>query len=228
MVKQAPASTPRRRPGPRPGPWDAGATREAIVAAGTLLFAERGFAGATTAAIAGRAGVNKAAIHYHFGTKRRLYEAIVREGIGDFLARLGPLRGSSLPALTRLRRFVEAYAETAERRPAFVRLFLREVVAGGRQMPGEVLAHLRSVLSLVREIVEGGVRAGELRQVDPVLTHLGLMGSLVFFFATQGFRERAAGLTRLPLAPPAARYVEHVLAVMEAGLRSRPRREKEP
>jgi TetR/AcrR family transcriptional regulator len=218
----------RRRPGPPPGPWDAGATREAVLAAGAALFAEAGFAGATTAAIAARAGVNKAAIHYHFGTKRRLYEAIVREGFTAFLARLAPLRGSNRPAPERLRRFVEAYAETAGRRPAFVRMFLREVITGGARIPSEVLGYLRGVLALVREIVEAGVRRGEFRPVDPVLTHLGLMGSLAFFFATQAFRQRVAEGGRLPLDPPAARFVDHLLAVMEGGLRSRPRREKTP
>jgi len=51
---------------------DAAATRDALLAAGTELFAERGYDGVPVWAIAKEAGVNKAMINYHFGGKRKL------------------------------------------------------------------------------------------------------------------------------------------------------------
>src|SRR5437667_3373971 len=57
---------------------DAAATRDALLAAGTELFAERGYDGVPVWAVAQKAGVNKAMINYHFGGKRKLYRAIVR------------------------------------------------------------------------------------------------------------------------------------------------------
>ena len=56
---------------------DAAATRDALLTAGGELFAERGYDGVPVAAIAQKAGVNKAMINYHFGGKRKLYLAIV-------------------------------------------------------------------------------------------------------------------------------------------------------
>lgn len=50
-------------------------TRERILAAAAPLFAKRGFRATTTAEICRRAGVNGAAIHYHFGSKQELYAA---------------------------------------------------------------------------------------------------------------------------------------------------------
>ena len=55
---------PRGRAGRRPG---SAGTREALLAAGTELFAERGYDGVPVWEIADRAGVNKAMISYHFG-----------------------------------------------------------------------------------------------------------------------------------------------------------------
>jgi AcrR family transcriptional regulator len=68
--------------------WDAAATRAALLSAGAALFAEDGFDGVTTAAVAARAGVNKALISYHFGGKRGLYQAILASGFAEMAERL--------------------------------------------------------------------------------------------------------------------------------------------
>lgn len=49
-----------------------------ILSAAEAVFAENGFHGATTRAIASLAGVNPALIHYYYGSKDGLYETVVR------------------------------------------------------------------------------------------------------------------------------------------------------
>lgn len=53
-------------------------TRARLLDAAMDCFAERGFAGATTRAICGRAGVNLALLNYHFGSKERLWAQVLR------------------------------------------------------------------------------------------------------------------------------------------------------
>ena len=48
-----------------------------ILEAAEAIFAAAGFKGATTAAIAARAGVPKANLHYYFPTKEGLYRAVI-------------------------------------------------------------------------------------------------------------------------------------------------------
>lgn len=48
-------------------------TREQLVLTGGELFAEHGYDGVSTRAIAEKAGVNLGSIHYHFGSKENLY-----------------------------------------------------------------------------------------------------------------------------------------------------------
>lgn len=193
--------------------------------AGTRLFAERGYEGAPLSAIADRAGVNKAMVSYHFGGKRKLYLAIVTATFADIVARaeeLPALRGAA-PEL--LRQLIALIAETAtQRNPDFPAMMLREVLAGGRHLGDETLGYPLRVADVVRRIVERGMREGTLRPVDPLLTHLSLIGSLLFFFATAPLRQRLIATGRLRVkAPDAAEYVKHMQDLLVGGLVARRR-----
>lgn len=68
------AQPPRRASrGPRPE----GDSRADILEAARSLFAAQGFKGTTTRQVAERAGVDVALIHHFFGTKARLFEAVL-------------------------------------------------------------------------------------------------------------------------------------------------------
>src|SRR5262245_23625985 len=66
----------RRRP-------TAAATGTRVIRAAGTLFAERGFHGTTMRDIAERAGANVASGHYHFGSKRDLYLAVLRAAFAE-------------------------------------------------------------------------------------------------------------------------------------------------
>lgn len=58
---------------------DGDITRSGIIHIAGELFAERGYADTTSKAICERAGVNLAAINYHFGSRDGLYLAVLQE-----------------------------------------------------------------------------------------------------------------------------------------------------
>lgn len=217
-MKAAPAVPPdraRRR--------DAAGTREALLAAGTELFAEQGYDGVPVAAIAERAGVNKAMISYHFGGKRQLYLAIVGATFGEIVASVERLAEAPRPAPELLRELIAVVSDAVTRRhPHFCTMMLREVLAGGAHLEPVLVAHPARMLAAVQGIVARGVREGDFRPVDPVLTHLSLVGGLVFFFATRRFRERVLARRRPAVKPPdAAAYVKHMQDLLTHGLAAR-------
>jgi AcrR family transcriptional regulator len=69
-----------------------GSTKERILGAAESLFAQRGFDGASLRQLTTAAGVNLAAVNYHFGSKEKLVEQIFRR-------RLDALNNSRLEAL---------------------------------------------------------------------------------------------------------------------------------
>ncbi|MBE7383356.1 MAG: TetR family transcriptional regulator [Leptolyngbya sp. SIO1E4] len=52
-------------------------TKEQILNVAEHMIAERGFAGTTLRSVVSKAGVNLAAVHYHFGSKEELFRATV-------------------------------------------------------------------------------------------------------------------------------------------------------
>jgi len=199
---------------------DAVGTREALLAAGTELFAEHGYDGVPVADIARRAGVNKAMINYHFGGKRPLYVAIVSATFAEIVASVERLAEAPRPAPELLRELIAVVSEGVTRHhPHFCTMMLREVLAGGKHLEPAAVAQPGRILAAVERIVERGVREGTLRRVDPLLTHLSLVGSLVFFFATARFRERVLAAGRLGVKPPDAHaYVRHIQDLITHGL----------
>jgi AcrR family transcriptional regulator len=54
-------------------------TRQRILQAAAQLFAEQGYARATTRALAAAAGVNEVTLFRHFGSKKNLFAAVIEE-----------------------------------------------------------------------------------------------------------------------------------------------------
>jgi len=190
------------------------------LSAAAALFAERGFDGVSVAEVARLARANKALINYHFGGKLQLYRTIVREMFAELLSRLEPLRADPRPPDQLLRELIAIVGDSANRRrPQLSRMMLREVIAGGPHLDQEVLVYPMRAFSVVREIIERGVRERVFRPVDPIMTHLSLLGGLVFFFATADFRSRMAAEASIPFAAtqPDA-YVRHIQELIARGL----------
>jgi len=186
------------------------ATRQALLRAAEELFSARGFDGVPIEDIAGRAGVNKALISYHFRGKRGLYAAVLESAFAEMAARVESIEAGAADAAEALHGVASAFAAVARERPGFPTLFVREVLSTG--LDPTVLPYLVRIVGVSRRLVERGVREGLFRRVDPLLLHFALVGSLVFFFSTERARQRAVadGLVPFAMPDPAAfvRFVE--------------------
>ena len=196
--------------------WDSAATKAALLSAGAALFAEGGFDGVPTTAVAARAGVNKALISYHFGGKRGLYRAILTKGFAEMAEELKAVEARGEDARETLRGLLGAFAAVRERHPDFPVLFLREVVSRG--IDPAVLPYLAEVIGVTRRVAERGMRDGVFRRVDPAALHLGLVGNLVFFLATEKARDRAAAAGLLPPMPDFPEFLRYLEQLTLRGL----------
>jgi AcrR family transcriptional regulator len=151
-LRKKAAAPPARRPQQRSAD-----TRERLVEAGLALFAARGFEGATTRAIAERAGVALAALPYHFETKDALWRAAadrlfgrLRQSFQDWSRTLGPIDRRD-----RFRRLFAELVRFAARHPELHRFMLQEGTGPSPRLAWLVETHVRPLFDGMRgQIVE--------------------------------------------------------------------------
>jgi AcrR family transcriptional regulator len=142
-------------------------TKQKILDAAERLIAQQGYAGTSLRQIISEAGVNLAAVHYHFGSKEELLGAVVDRKVGPvnekrvaILERMtAEAKRKPLPVERVLQAFLEPMGETAGQNPQFVRVMGRLVVEG----------LLPSVLERNFKDVQGRF-TGALRAATPHLT----------------------------------------------------------
>lgn len=111
-------------------------TKQKILATAQRLIAEQGYSGTSLRQIIGEAGVNLAAVHYHFGSKEELLDELIMRKAGpvnaERLARLERLQAQPAPPTTEkvLQAFLLPMAEAADQDPPFVRLMGRVMAEG--------------------------------------------------------------------------------------------------
>jgi AcrR family transcriptional regulator len=85
-----------------------GATKDRILDAAEALFMEHGFEATSLRALTAAAGVNLAAVNYHFGSKEELFQSVLTR-------RLDPMNQARLQLLTRLEAKAAARPLSCER-----------------------------------------------------------------------------------------------------------------
>ncbi len=140
--------------------------RARILKAAEEVFAERGYRGATTAAIAERAGLPKANVHYYFGTKATLYRAVIDDILELWLAALDQITEDRDPAEA-LSDYIRAKVMYSRDRPHASRVFANEVILGAPNIEGFLAGELRALVRQKAKVFEVWVREGRMDPIEP-------------------------------------------------------------
>jgi AcrR family transcriptional regulator len=150
------------------------ANRARIVAAALEEFAARGFKGASMDAIAARTHTTRALINYYFGSKEKLYLAVLEQVYSEIREAEGRLDLDPLPPPAAVRRIVEFTYNYYVSHEGFVRLVVAENQARGRHLrKSKVMRTLnRPIIERLARVIERGQREGLFRgDVDAVEVH---------------------------------------------------------
>ena len=148
--------------------------RASIVAAAIDEFAARGFKGASMDAIAARTRTTRALINYYFGSKEKLYIAVLEQLYSEIRDAEGRLDLEHLTPVEAVRRIVEFTYNYYLTHEGFVRLVVAENQAQGRHLKkSRTMRTLnRPIIDRLSRVIARGQAEGRFRgDVDPVEIH---------------------------------------------------------
>ncbi len=167
-------------------------TSARIIAAAGAVFAERGFRGTTIRQITTRAGVNLAAVNYHFRDKAELYVRVLREAkrcATDII--IDDIPGD---AEARLRGFIDRFVRYLldPERPAWHGRVIALEMSNPTPALGVIILELtsplyRDVRALIGKVVEDSASP---RELD--LFALSIFGQCVFYVNSRPLVEQMA------------------------------------
>ncbi len=173
-------------------------TPESILRAATTLFSQKGINGTTTREIADLAGVNIAALHYHWGGKEDLLKAVyqrVTEELMGLVARIFENPASRLKENIEIHlgRFHDFFIENPE--------YARILLYGDLEKP-PFIAEIREqfILPMIQRVSDQMrvlMRDHKMRKIDPEATLLSMYGSLLVPFADFSAQKACMGDTIL-------------------------------
>jgi AcrR family transcriptional regulator len=195
-------SSATSKPAGRPHGSENAAVRARLQDAARTLFAQHGYAAVSIRAVAEAAGVNPAMIHYYFGSKQGLYEAMITDTFTPLFAGLGAAvsAGTTATGPAPIHRFFRAYMSTLGANPWMPPLILREVVAeNGKLRQWFIQQFATRGSGLLTRLVQAEQAAGRIRaDLDPTLTALSMVSLAVFPFVAMPIASVVFGVRIKP------------------------------
>lgn len=142
------------------------ANTQRILDAALEVFAAYGFQGARIDQIAIAAGLSKPNLLYYFRTKEALYTAVLRRTLDMWLEPLQELDSLTDPRVA-LSAYITRKLDYSRSHPTASRLFAMEMLQGAPHLGSALVGNLSCLVEVKSRIIEGWIREGRLRPVDP-------------------------------------------------------------
>lgn len=172
-----------------------------IVYEATRLFAEKGYDGVSIKEISQAAGVNIAAINYHFDTKANLFRQIVEQFLSELFV---SSRKTLLPPQSpedlkvRLEVFVRQTIEAIIRQPHVISIIQRETEKSNEVFQKTILKHREALIEFLDQAKKNGLLSPD---VGPFFAAEFLMGQIA-----HGRRRDSAGKDLFGRSPSAEKF----------------------
>jgi AcrR family transcriptional regulator len=148
-----------------------------IIDAAARVFAERGYHGTTTQAIADVLGMRQASLYYYFPSKEAALEEVCARGTDGFVEGAERVMALDVRPLEKLRLLISSHLAPIQTMPDYVRVFINE----RRYLPDasrkRVGRKSRRIERFFEQVIQDGIDDGSIRKgTDARLAMLGVLG----------------------------------------------------
>lgn len=176
-------------------------TRTMILAAARKVFADKGIDGTTIREVAKAAKVNNAMIYYHFKDKEDLYRSLLADSLSALTAIWDDeIFRSGATARQKIQRYVEEYVRFHQANEDLRRILAMEFASSGGKVTWVCDKFFADNITRLTRIFREGIRKGEIKKADPLLSVSSLVGMIVYNFIMQPIVEHVHG-KRVNLSP---------------------------
>ena len=148
-----------------------------IIAAAARVFAERGYHGTTTQAIADVLGMRQASLYYYFPSKEAALEEVCARGTDGFVEGAERVMQMDVPPLEKLKLLIASHLAPIQTMPDYVRVFINErryLPDASRKRVGRKSRRIERFFELV---IQDGIDDGSIRNgTDARLAMLAVLG----------------------------------------------------
>ena len=145
--------------------------------AAARMFAERGYHGTTTQAIADVLGMRQASLYYYFPSKEAALELVCARGTDGFVEGAEAVMESACAPLEKLARLIAAHLAPIDTMPDYVRVFINErryLPTASRRRIGR---KSRRIERFFEHVILAGIADGSIRPgADARLAMLAVLG----------------------------------------------------
>jgi AcrR family transcriptional regulator len=164
--------------------------RKQIIAVARRLFSQKGFTGVTTREIAEQAGMNEAILFRHFRGKDALYWAVIEEisqavNSRQELSATIAKRAASASDEEFFVSIAEGILDRAARRPALIRLLYFCALERHKLYRRFFRTYVTASWDVLAKYIKGRMRAGDFRNVNPMLAARSFTGMVGHFYVMQ-------------------------------------------
>jgi len=206
---------PRRSPG-RPAKAR-GDQRDRLLEVALTLFSRNGVAGTPLSAIARRARVTPALMHYYFGNREQLLDALMDERIAPLVMKVGlQLAQAGGDPAGLVRAFVTQMMTMLAENPWLPPLWVREVLTDSGALRERLLKRIAPQIApmLAKRFADAKAHGALNPGLDPKLTVVSLIGLTLFPLAAQSIWRRLLDAEDIDTQT----LIDHTLALLGSGL----------
>jgi len=154
--------------------------KEHIMEVAVTLFSEKGYEGTSIRDLAHAADVNIAMINYYFGSKEKLFVALLETKARFMREKIDSLQNDpSLSELDKINLIIDGYVNRFLSQPAFHRVLQQELLVTNRELLHQNVIELftKNTQDVV-SIIEKGIRKKLFKKVDPQLLFASIIGTI--------------------------------------------------
>ena len=154
--------------------------KEHIMEVAVALFAEKGFEGTSIRDLAHQADVNIAMINYYFGSKEKLFVALLETKARFMRDRIDALQNdASLSEIEKIDQIIDSYVTRFLSQPSFHRVLQQELLVTNREILHQNVIEIftKNTQDIVA-IIEKGIRKKIFKKVDPPLLFASIVGTI--------------------------------------------------